>query len=322
MNKLMIGLSFAALAQVGLASALWWQQHQAQAVATTLLTLDTEQLTQLQLEHQGKTLQLVRKEGQWLLPDLQNEPARTAKVQALLSELDKARLDWPVADTSVSQDRFEVAEDKFQWKLTLTAGEQQQQIYLGQSPAFKQLYLRRDNEAEIYQQSISTLDWSTEPAQWFDKNLLQLNQISSIKVQDLQLQKEQDSWTFSSPDLQEQGAAKPADTATVDKLRQLFSSLQVTGPAQQALLLNQPDAEQQDLAVEVQSLTGKYSYQLKKQQEQFLLKRHDKAGWYPVAGADVQMLFELTPEQLLVKETGNKNEERAADHSSETAAPN
>lgn len=320
MNKLMIGLSLAALAQVGLASGLWWQQHRAQPVAASLLNFDTDQLTQLQLEHQGKTLQLVRKEGQWQLPDLQNEPAYTTKVAALLSELEKTRLSWPVADSSVSQDRFEVAEDKFQWKLTLSAGEQRQQIYLGQSPAFKQLYLRRDNEAEIYQQSISTLDWSTDPTQWFDKSLLQLNQISSIKVQDLQLQKDGGSWTFSSADLHAKGDAKPADKAMVDKLQQLFSSLQVSGPAQSAVLLTNPEAEQQSLELEVQSLTGKYSYQLKKQQEQYLLKRHDKSGWYPLAAADAQTLFELTPEQLLAKETDSPNGGQA--DSSEKTGPN
>lgn len=300
MNKLMIGLSFAAAAQLALASGLWWQQQQ-QPEPTALLRLDSKQLTEISLEHQGKSLQLLKKDGIWRLPALQNEPARSAKVEALLSALDSSRLHWPVADSSASQTRFEVAEDKFQWKLSLKAGEQSQQIYLGQSPAFKQLYLRRDNEAEIYQQGISTLDWSTDAEQWFDKSLLQLSQINSIRLQDLQLKKESGRWQFSAPNTQ--GQLQPADTDVANKLQNLFSSLQVTGPAKSSVLLLSPESEQHQLEIEVQSLAGNYNYQLKKQQQHYLLKRHDKDGWYPVAAEQAKLLFELKPEQLMAKQS-------------------
>lgn len=297
MNKLMIGLSFTAAAQLVLAAGLWWQQQQ-QPEPVALLALDTEQLTELSLEHQGKSLQLLRKDGSWQLPALHNEPARSAKVAALLSELEKSRLHWPVADSSASHARFEVAEDKFQWKLTLKAGSQSQQIYLGQSPAFKQLYLRRDNETEIYQQRISTLDWSTEPEQWFDKNLLQISQINAIRLPDLQLKKEAGQWKFSTAASQEQ--LQPADSETANKLQQLFSSLQVTGPAKNSVLITSPDTKQLD--IEVQSLAGHYRYQLKKLQNSYVLKRHDKELWYQLAADEAKLLFELKPEQLVAKQ--------------------
>lgn len=308
MNKWVVLLSLLATGQLGLASVLWYQQHQQQAVASPLLELDTALLTHLQLEHQGKRLQLERKDGQWLLPDLKDEPAHTAKVQALLSDLEKSRLHWPVADSSASQQRLDVAEDKFQWKLTLTAGAQKQQIYLGQSPAFKQLYLRRGQDAEIYQLSLNTLDWSTDPQQWFDKNLLQLNQLSAIRLQDLQLKKNNSEWQLRLPD----ATTAAADKAAAEKLQNLFSTLQVTGPTQSTAFVAKPAEAEQQLEIEVQTLSGSYRYQLKKQQEQYLIKRDDKAGWYPLAAEDAEQLFSVNTEQLLAKQSSSETQDPAS----------
>ncbi len=298
MNKLMIGLSAAALLQLMLAFALWWEQQQ-QPAAVALLTLDPKQLTEIKLEHQGKSLQLVYKDGEWLLPELQHEPARSAKVESLITQLEKSRLQWPVAQTDVSQERLDVAEDKFQWKLTLTAQGQSQQIYLGSASAFKQLYLRRDGEADIYQQRISTLDWSTDPKQWFDQNSLQLNQISRIQVQGTELLKDGGQWQVRS--LQTQGQLQSADPAMAEKLVNIFSRLQVAGPALSTVLLAEQGAQEQ-LEVEVQSFSGKYRYQLKKGQQNYLLKRDDKELWYPLAAEQVKLLFELDSEQLLAQQ--------------------
>ena len=305
MKTLTIGLSVVAAAQLLLAGALWWQDQQ-QPEARALLALDPKQLTEIKLEHQGKTLHLVHQDGAWRLPALQHEPARPAKITALLTELEKARLHWPVAETDASQARFEVAEDKYQWKLTLASGASQQLIYLGSSPAFKQLYLRRDKEAEIYQQQISTLDWSTEPEQWFDRSLLQISQVNRIKLPQLELQKEAGQWQVRAA----QGEPQMADTALAAQLQQLFSSLQVSGPPVKPLALKQPE---QQLQVEVQSLSAKHSYQLQKQQDQYLIKRDDKAVWYPLAAEQAKQLFELEPEKLLAKQSGQNHSSEQPD---------
>lgn len=299
MKTLTIGLSVVAAAQLLLAGALWWQDRQ-QPEASALLALHPKQLTEIKLEHQGKTLQLVYQDGAWRLPALQHEPARPAKVTALLTELEKARLQWPVAETTASQARFEVAEDKYQWKLTLAAGDHQQLIYLGSSPAFKQLYLRRDKETEIYQQQISTMDWSTEPEQWFDRNLLQISQVIRIKLPQLELEKEAGQWQVRAA----QGETQVADKALAGQLQQLFSALQVSGSPVKPLALKQPE---QQLQVEVQSLSAKHSYQLQKQQDNYLIKRDDRAVWYPLAAEQAKQLFELEPEKLLAKQSGQSN---------------
>ncbi len=302
MKTLAIGLSVAAAAQFVLAAALWWQDHQ-QPEPSALLALASEQLTEIKLEHQGKTVQLVQQDGIWRLPALQHEPAQSAKVTALLTQLEKARLQWPVAETAASQARFEVAEDKFQWKLTLAAGDQQQLIYLGSSPAFKQLYLRRDKETEIYQQPISTLDWSTDPDHWFDRSLLQVSQVNRIKLPQLELQKDAGKWQLRSA----QGELQAADSALANQVQQLFSSLQVSGPPVKTPALQQPE---QQIQLEVHSVSAKHSYQLLKQQEQYLIKRHDKAAWYPLAAEQAKLLFELEPEKLLAKQSEQSSSEQ------------
>lgn len=298
MNK-MIALSLIAIAQVALAGTLWWHHQQQKPTAQPLLTLDRHAIDSLVLEHQGERLQLVKKQGEWQLPDLHHEPASPSKVSALLSELAQAELVWPIADSTTSHARLDVAADQFQWKVTLKNAEQYQTIYFGQSPAFKQLYVRRDGENAIFQQSINTADWSTEPSDWFDSQQLQLTQISHIRMNQYELIKQQENWQLLHSDAT-QTVNHPVDAQQISKLQQWFSTLRVQAPNTAKTVLASPEPVKE---IAVRALGGQYVYQIAQQSDQsYLIQRQDNPMWYPIAEQIAKQLIDLDFNQMIASE--------------------
>ena len=103
------------------------------------------------------------------------------RLDNLLRDLSALKTGWPVAQSAEAQSRFSVAEDKFEQKLVLKQGEKAlHTLYLGDSPAFRQLYVRTDNDDAIYKAPLNRFELSVDESAWLDKQLLRLPMVERI----------------------------------------------------------------------------------------------------------------------------------------------
>ena len=107
--------------------------------------------------------------------------------------------DWPVASATGSQSRFEVSEDNFIRRVDLLSSNANVgRIYVGTSPGFKKSHVRLDGQKNIYSLALNTYDLPTEPADWLDKSLISVQNISSIEGLDFKLVSTNGEWSLIS----------------------------------------------------------------------------------------------------------------------------
>ena len=100
----------------------------------------------------------------WTLPDAWDVPANSAKVEQLLQRLKGLEKGLAVADTAGSRSRFEVAEEKFQRRITLNAGDAALGLlYLGTSPAMRRVHARAADDQEVYTIEFATFEAVKDP---------------------------------------------------------------------------------------------------------------------------------------------------------------
>ncbi|MGP9799562.1 DUF4340 domain-containing protein [Rheinheimera sp. NSM] len=165
MTPLMRNLTVLLLAQLLL--ALWLFSSNDEIVSEPLLpqlaTADT-----LLLSSKDGELTLTKQGDSWQLTS--GLPVSQSKLDALLRDLTALKTGWPVAQSSEAHSRFSVAEDKFEQKLLLKQGDTVlHTLYLGDSPAFRQLYVRADGDDAIYKVALNRFELSTDESAWLDK---------------------------------------------------------------------------------------------------------------------------------------------------------
>ncbi|MBL4608639.1 MAG: DUF4340 domain-containing protein, partial [Pseudomonadales bacterium] len=197
MNKYITGLSAVLVLQIIIGAGLYLNKQKTQhnGENQTLLSLKSEDIDKLIIQEEGSSTTLLKKEGQWQLPELQQLPADKAKLMALLSKLENLQRGWPIATTTSSHERFEVAESKYQRHLQLYQGETlKAELYIGTSPGFRKVHLRKAGQDAVYAAKLNTFELPTDNIEWLDKTLLATSKANRIKGADFILEKQKDSW--------------------------------------------------------------------------------------------------------------------------------
>jgi Domain of unknown function (DUF4340) len=160
----------------------------------------------------GKKVVLQKQAGNWLLPDESGFPADANKVKELFTHLAAVKTGPMVSKTHESRERFKVADDGFERRVTLAAGDKTlARIYLGDAPSPRQVHLRRDGENAVYDVDLGTWEFPVDPAAWEDKGVLHLAQqdIRSVEAGGLMLTHAAAPATTAA-DVAKPAAAKPA----------------------------------------------------------------------------------------------------------------
>ena len=158
-----------------------------------LLALEPSSVTGLSVsDAEGNEASIALSDGKWLLPS--GLPANTDKVTELLEKLTSVSLSWPVSTSAAAHERFEVADDKFQRRLTLTGGSGASLLF-GTSPGYQQIHARGDSD-EVYAVKLATYEMPATADDWLDKNLLQANgDITAVRWDGgLSVQKSAEGW--------------------------------------------------------------------------------------------------------------------------------
>lgn len=151
------------------------QPPAADDIRAPLLASDVNEIDQVTIvDEDGKQAVLSKSANQWRLPDYHGLPANSVKVKNTLDALTASKSGWPVATTESGHERFKVLDDEFHKKLILdNAGDTVQTLYLGTSPGYRQVHVRRADEDDVFAVKLNSYEFSSDHEQWLDKSLLQ-----------------------------------------------------------------------------------------------------------------------------------------------------
>ncbi len=126
------------------------------------------------------SIKLVRSGEEWTVESLDGFPASASKVEELLDNLRDLRVRRPVVSSGRHHDTFKVAEDEHVGRLRLWAAataEPDADLFLGSSPNFRTIHVRRADEAAVYEVSgLSSYDLQPDPSGWIERELVEIDE--------------------------------------------------------------------------------------------------------------------------------------------------
>jgi len=198
MTKLSTTLTLALVVQLGLAAALFWTGGSEVREEEPLL-VDLDSIDKLVIRDADHKATLVRTNDTWSIEQLDNLPADDARITEALDTIGDISLGFPVTTTSSAHERFEVSDETHQRHMEFFTGDDTLgSVFLGSSPGFRQLHLRRHGEDAVYVVKMNVYDYPSDPEQWLDKQLLALVSPTQIEGEDYTLQLQDGEWTLSS----------------------------------------------------------------------------------------------------------------------------
>ena len=304
-TPLVIALGAALVVQVALALLLGGGSGIAPVVADTkLLAFDKEAVTVIEIQTPAETdgdapvvLKLTRANNGWTLPDLGDFPASGTRVQQLLDSLAGLTRPLPVATSVDAQQRFKVADDAFERRLTLRGGDGElATLIVGDSPGFRRVFARVGGADAVYDLRLALFDLSANNDDWLDRGRLQLDRekVQRLSSADWTLIRGEDGWQLG-------GNEQSPDADAVDDLLGSLTSLGYSGvlgtDAKPEYGLDAPAAT---FAIGLADGTGRrYRIGALADSDNYVLKLDDDPYFYRLAAFELGGLLELTPAKLL-----------------------
>lgn len=156
-----------------------------------LLGVTAGAVDRLTLEGPDKAkVELVKRDGRWLLPAIGDFPADAARVTQLVDKLGQLKAGVPVATTRGAQARFKVAADGYERRIALGRGEQPPTtLLLGTAQGARQVLARVDGSDAIHAIALAVYEIPLKPEDWLDKAIVSVAQddVAAIELGELKL---------------------------------------------------------------------------------------------------------------------------------------
>jgi hypothetical protein len=168
-----------------------------------LLDLQADPITEIAITGDEGQVRLAREGDGWVLAELDGFPADNTRVQALLDTLVGLRRPLPVATTEEARQRFKVAADDHERVLTLHSHtDKLATLIVGDSPGFRRVYARLDDEQAIYALPLALFDLSADADDWVARDQLRLDAeaITGVATDDWAVIKDADGWRLQEAD--------------------------------------------------------------------------------------------------------------------------
>lgn len=354
MNKAVTILSVVLGAQVILAGALFYNgQNSFETQApVSLLSLEQHAINEITLQEgdNDKPLILVRNGENWRLADHPNLPLLDYKVSALTDTLINSKVNWPVSRTEASHERFKVADDNFEKRITYKLGDDEVEVLLGESPSFKKLYARNGDNNDVFTIEFSGYQLSVDKNDWLNKSLLSVKDISEISQAGLAFEKaqvQQDAdldehtesvkntsadksavlpdiikanassktrvetiWQVKAPAKLPEGQA--LDTERIDELLEQFSSLTVTAIAEQEIAFVEIEK------LSVKDADGKqFDFEFAQHEDSYYVKRSDFAHWFSLGKAQFENLADIKAHDFFITTDDDENSQQLSNETNQ-----
>lgn len=273
-----------------------YQQHsRVQVDVQPLLAINASEVDRVVIQDADNKVVLQKSGMKWQLPDLYQLPVDQQKLDEILQKLEGTTLTWPVTTTARSHERFEVTNSKYQRRIELFKGDTKKaDFWLGNTPGFKKIHLRREGEDQVYAVELSAFEFATATNDWLQKGLLAVKDANSIKAADFELQKASDTWNFVA-------AIPKSDTEKVDEakameLAKAFSNLQVQEVATQV-----PEGE--STKVSIKSAAGEFEYDFIKTESDYFVKRNDRDTYFRLSQYEFDRIAKPTKADLVAAQS-------------------
>lgn len=295
MSTLKSWLSGLLIIQVVLALGLFWSASDMpnEQALQSLVSVDQSRLSRVVISDGQNTTTLLNSDGQWRLPEAGNLPVDSEKLGSLLDKVNGLKTGWPVATSSSSQQRFEVADDKFQRRLQLYQGDEQvAELFVGTSPGFRKVHIRKAEDDNIYAVELSSFELAVTNNDWLNKSLLSGQQIVQIKGKDYTLQKVDETWQFADGTQQD-------STVNVEKAKQLvtaLSDLRVESVAEQPINAS-------SMTLEVKANNASWTYKFYQVDDKYFVSRNDTKQVFSLSKADYERITQVGLPELVVDTT-------------------
>jgi hypothetical protein len=185
----------------------------------TIAARSGDEVDELVLEHDGE---------RWRLPGQHGYPADAKKVDELLGKLTGLRSSRVVARGEEHRVDLKVTDETFRRKITLTAGEAQHVLYLGDNAAGRAVCLRSELRPETFASAeIQIWDIQARPASWYAQPYFEIDgqRLVSIRIQGpqqrLELQRaSSDDWRLDG---------RPIEAEKLDDLLDRLERIELDG---------------------------------------------------------------------------------------------
>lgn len=152
-----------------------------------LLSFEKDHLDKIVIEEKDddkiKSLQLVKKDGTWIIPSRFDFPASEAKILDFKNKMLGFKKSWPAGKTEISAKQFKVVDDSFERRVAFFQGEKQvNTLYLGSSPSFKKVHARVDDAKLTYSLNYTPSDLPISYKNWLNKKYLKLERTQVKEV--------------------------------------------------------------------------------------------------------------------------------------------
>jgi hypothetical protein len=264
------------------------QAPAAEQMHMALLSTDSNTIDRITIdEGDDKHTVLSKVDGIWQLPDYHQLPASRSKVDEILAKLESTHSGWPVATTASSRERFQVADKNYQKKISVGKGDDAlQTLYLGTSPGFRQLHVRRAGEDEVYVVKLNSYEFPSQHTSWLDTALLQPGgDITSLQGSDFVLNKQGDGWQLAEGD----GEAVKQE---IDKLINSLARVSVQGVAEKTL-------DNTDYVLTVKAAGNTLQYRLFKDGNDHYISRNDYVQTFKINQSDYEKITGQNVTQLV-----------------------
>ncbi|WP_406828328.1 DUF4340 domain-containing protein [Microbulbifer sp. ARAS458-1] len=313
MKNLQMALSGVLALQLVLAAGLFWEsssRQQAQTQQTQLVQAETDALQRLEIVGDDQSVALVRKDGQWQLPELHNLPVNSDKLDTLLEKLTALKSNWPIATSNSARERFEVAENKFRKHVKLYTAEGNDpalELFVGTSPGFRKVHVRRAGDDAIYAVALNSFDLPSTADSWLDKTLLAAGDLTRIQGPDYTLEKGEDGWAFSADNGEETPAVDPGKAR---ELAAALEKLRITKAVDEA-----PEVEATEFVV--RSGDDERRYHFASADDKYYVRRDDRDQFFEIAKYDFDRVMDKRHQDLVLIER-DEEEQTAEQESSST----
>ena len=268
----------------------------------SLVHMDKNELNQIQIIAKDTELILTKHEGDWRLKEYPELPLLASKITSLTSELTDTQVTWPVTRTASSHERFKVAEDNFEKRIVFTdKNNNKHELLLGESPSYKQLYVRDADGDEVFSIEYSAYQLSTKASDWLDKSLLSINGISKVSHSSVNLEKHDNEWQLTSPTkLNDQ---QSLNTESITDLVNQLTSLTVSGIAEETY-------EATNKLIIHDDKNTEYIYSFAANNDNYFVKRNDINQWFTIPKLKFETLANVSVDKF-ISETSEQEEDEA-----------
>ena len=165
-HKILIGLLVAQLA-LALVMLLRDDDHGAEKPQPLLAGFDAAKVTRVQVLGKDKPVDIVKRDGAWVLASGYDYPVEESRVTDLLAQLAKLSAAAPIATQPSRHKQLGVADDDFTRKLVVTADGKDTTLFVGTTAGLRRTAVRLANDARVFGVSgVTSHGIGTEPSAW------------------------------------------------------------------------------------------------------------------------------------------------------------